>query len=308
MKRTALAVILVIVLCGLLSVTGCRVVKKTEKFIIHIGKGPRAYFESRPLEKVKVGDIRVGYKTFGRGEPLFMIPAYCMTMEVWDPNFLATLSSRYKVVIFDNRGIGETTEGTREFTIDQFADDTAGLITALGYKQANVLGWSIGGDIALSLVVHHPDKVRKLVSDAGDCGGTQKVDAPTYKQVLKSLGGVQSPTKYMLGALFPAWWMEAHPDYWKDFPYPKEKVKPENVAKQDHAYNVWKGVYDELPNIKKPVLAVTGTEDVSTPPQNAKILSSRIPGSKLVEVPGAGHGLNLMYPVGFGNIVMDFLQ
>jgi len=138
-----------------------------------------------------------------------MIPAYCMTMEVWDPNFLGSLATEHKVVVFDNRGIGETGAGTKEFTIDQFGDDTAGLIRALGYKQADVLGWSIGGDIALSLVVHHPDVVNRLVSDAGDCGGTQKVDAPKYKQVLKQLKDVQGPMKDVLGALFPAWWMEA---------------------------------------------------------------------------------------------------
>lgn len=307
MKKKAGVVALAVLLSAVLLAPGC-LAKKAEKYLVHVGKGPRSYFESQPLKRAQVGDIVIGYKTFGEGQPLFMIPAYCMTMEVWDPNFLASLAARFKVVVFDNRGIGETTAGTREFTIDQFADDTAGLIEALGYKQANVLGWSIGGDIALSLVVHHPAVVKKLVSDAGDCGGTQKVDAPQYKQVMKQLTSVESPTKYMLGALFPAWWMEAHPDYWRDFPWPKEKVKIENVAKQDHAYNIWKGVYDQLTEIKKPVLVVTGTDDVSTPPQNARILALRIPGSKLVEVPGAGHGLNLMYPIGFASIVIDYLE
>ena len=98
--------------------------------------------------------------------------------------------------------MGDTTAGTKQFTIDQFADDTAGLIDALGFGQANVLGWSIGGDIALSLVVNHPYKVIKLVSYAGDCGGSQKIDAPKYKDTLKSLQDVDVPAKTLLAALW----------------------------------------------------------------------------------------------------------
>jgi pimeloyl-ACP methyl ester carboxylesterase len=208
LKKPVVAIML-FALFATIAVSGCNVAKKAEKYFIHVGGAPRAFFESQPLKKIQVGDITVGYKTFGSGPPLFMIPAYCMTMEVWDPNFLGSLATEHKVVVFDNRGIGETGAGTKEFTIDQFGDDTAGIIRALGYKQADVLGWSIGGDIALSLVVHHPDVVNRLVSDAGDCGGTQKVDAPKYKQVLKQLKDVQGPMKDVLGALFPAWWMEA---------------------------------------------------------------------------------------------------
>lgn len=307
MKKASTCVVVVLVLALMLALPGCKAIKKTEGYLWHQTAGARQFFESQPLQKIRVGDITVGYKTFGQGEPLFMIPAFAMTMDVWDPNFLAMLSSKYKVILFDSRGMGETTAGTKEFTIDQFGDDTAGLIEALGYKQANVLGWSVGGDIALSLVVRHPDKVKKLISDAGDCGGTQKVDAPEYKAVLKQLQDVKSPMKDVLGALFPAWWMEAHPNYWKDFPFPKEKSKISSIDKQNKAYNDWKGVYDQLPGINKPVLVVTGTDDVSTPPQNAKILADRIPKSKLVEFPGAGHGLNNMYPLAFAHVILDFL-
>jgi pimeloyl-ACP methyl ester carboxylesterase len=268
----------------------------------------RKFFESQPLQHIQVGDINVGYKTFGKGDPLFMIPAYSMTMDVWDPYFLSMLASYYKVIIFDNRGMGETTAGSKEFTIDQFADDTSGLITALGYKSSNVLGWSIGGDIVLSLVVNHPDSVKKVVVYAGDCGGTQKVNAPKYKDVLKDLSNVKGNMKMILGSLFPAWWIEADPDYWKQFPFPREKSDFANIKKQNDAYNVWAGVYDRLPDIKKPLLIVQGTEDVSTPPQNADLLAGRIPNAKLVMFPGAGHGLQYMYPIGEANVIITFLK
>ena len=140
-------------------------------------KNVHAVFDSEPLQKVQVDDIEVGYKTFGQGKPLVMIPAYVATMEVWDPHILIKLATKYEVIIFDNRGMGKTSAGDEEFTIDRFATDTAGLIEALGYERANVLGWSIGGDIALSLAVNHRDRVDRMVLYAGDCGGTQKVVA-----------------------------------------------------------------------------------------------------------------------------------
>lgn len=127
--------------------------------------------------------IEIAYKSFGSGEPLVMITGYIATLELWDPLFVQTLASDYRVVIFDNRGTGETTGGTADWTIDQFADNTAGLIEAISLQRANVLGWSMGGDIALGLAVRHPDKVSKLIVYAGDCGGPEKVvtrflDAP----------------------------------------------------------------------------------------------------------------------------------
>ncbi len=264
-------------------------------------------YEAAPLKKIGVGDIDIAYKEMGRGEPLVMVPAFAMTMDVWDPQFLSDLAAKYKVIVCDNRGMGNTTSGTKTFTIDQFADDTAGFIKALGYKQVNVLGWSIGGDIVLSLVVYHPEVVKNLISYAGDCGGPQAVQPPPYSETLKSVQGFIAPGKRLLASLFPPEYMKAHPLFAKKFPFPKEPLRPVSIARQLKAYNEWPGVYAELPKIRKPVLAATGTEDVSTPPQNATILATRIPHCELVRFQGAGHGLQYQYPNDFAAAIRKFL-
>jgi hypothetical protein len=84
-------------------------------------------------KKVRVGDIDIAYKIFGKGKPLILTPGFSMTMDMWDPNMLNKLSSNHTVVIFDNRGIGHTTAGnnTKQFSIPQFVNDTAGLLAAL---------------------------------------------------------------------------------------------------------------------------------------------------------------------------------
>ena len=85
--------------------------------------------------------------------------------DLWDQRFLQNLASQFRVVIFDNRGMGETTLGDthKNTSIVQFANDTAGLMDALGFKKASVLGWSMGGFIAQELALNHPDKVDRLI-------------------------------------------------------------------------------------------------------------------------------------------------
>lgn len=265
-------------------------------------------YEAAPLKKVTVGDIDIAYKEMGEGDPLVMIPAFAMTMDVWDPDFLTYLAASHRVIVCDNRGMGNTTAGKKEFTIDQFADDTAGFIDKLGLKRTDVLGWSIGGDIVLSLVFYHPEVVKNLISYAGDCGGPQAVQPPPYSETLKSVQGFFAPGKDLLASLFPPEYMQANPGFAKDFPFPKEPLKPLSIARQLKAYDEWPGVYDELPKIRKPVLAATGTEDVSTPPQNATILAERIPGCQLVRFDGAGHGLQYQYPKEFAATILAFLK
>ncbi|MGB7697239.1 MAG: alpha/beta hydrolase [Nitrososphaeraceae archaeon] len=74
---------------------------------------------------------------------------------------------------FDNRGIGNTTSGNKQFSIQQFADDTSRLMEALKIKKADVIGWSMGGMIAQEVALSNPDKVGKLIIYASTCGTNQ---------------------------------------------------------------------------------------------------------------------------------------
>ena len=125
-----------------------------------------------PAKKVHVGDIDIAYKTFGKGDPILLINGYSFTMDSWDPTLLETLASNHTVIVFDNRGIGNTTSGSEQkFSIALFANDTAGLLEALNIKKADVLAWSMGGRIAQELTLNYPDKVGKLILYAIGCGG-----------------------------------------------------------------------------------------------------------------------------------------
>ena len=97
---------------------------------------------------VQVGDIDIAYKMSGNGEPILLISGGSADKNAWDPSFISGLSSNYTVIVFDNRGVGNTTIGSKPYTIEQLANDTAGLLDALKIQNANVLGYSLGSYIA----------------------------------------------------------------------------------------------------------------------------------------------------------------
>ncbi len=261
-------------------------------------------------KSVPVGDINIAYKILGQGDPIVLIMGYSSTMDMWDPRFLDNLSSKYKVVIFDNRGMGNTTAPPGDFSIAQFANDTAGLMTALGIERSHVLGWSMGSFVAQELAIRYPERVNKIILYAGDCGGKEAV-MPS-PQVLNDLsntsGSPEESGMRLFNLLFPKDWLSKQPAFYKWFPLPKERSPPENMQRQAQAIATWPGTYDRLGSIESPALLVTGREDVIVPPENAFILAQRINVSWLVQFEGAGHGLMYQYPDRLARIVEDFIE
>ena len=141
-----------------------------------------------PLQKVHVGDIEMAYKMFGKGDPILLISPAQADMNDWEPSLKSTLSANHTVIVFDNRGVGNTTTGIKPFSIQQFANDTAGLLDALKIQKADVLGYSLGSFIAQQLAVTHPDKVNRLVLIATTCGGKESIPpSPELKKGLLML-------------------------------------------------------------------------------------------------------------------------
>jgi hypothetical protein len=92
-----------------------------------------------PLEKVRVGDIDVAYKMFGKGDPILLFNGASDGMDAWDPSFPRIISSNHTVIAFDSRGLGNTTTGSKPYTYQQLANDSAGLLDALKIPKADVL-------------------------------------------------------------------------------------------------------------------------------------------------------------------------
>ena len=87
--------------------------------------------------------IKMAYYTRGEGKPLLMINGYLSTMSLWDPALLERLEKNRQLILFDNRGVGLSSDTEKDnTTIPQMADDAAGLIRKLGYDKVDILAWS----------------------------------------------------------------------------------------------------------------------------------------------------------------------
>src|SRR6476659_1738425 len=132
-----------------------------------------------PLKKVHVGDIDIAYKVFGKGDPIILHNGANDGMNAWDPALLSTLSSNHTVIVFDSRGIGNTTSGTEPYSIQLLGNDTAGLMEALKIQQANVFGYSLRTYITKQFAITHPDQVSSIILVAWTWDGKEGLPKPT---------------------------------------------------------------------------------------------------------------------------------
>src|SRR5918992_1666152 len=280
-----------------------------------------------PLEKVRVGDIDVAYKMFGQGDPIILYNGASDSMDAWDLSFLTGISSNHTVIAFDQRGIGNTTAGSKPYTYQQLANDTAGLLDALKIPKADVMGYSLGGHIAQAFTVSYPEKVNRLILVATMCGGKDSIPKPQeFKKlqaeiVNKSLNDVsisQEEMKTLISASVGSGWLRLHPESLDipenmTFQQMKPGLTPETMKNQANLgiweETNWSGACDELAKLAKPTLVITGADDNNYMPHgNALVLAGKIPGAWLVQIKDAGHAVMDQYPAEIGKIVNTFLS
>ena len=265
------------------------------------------------LAPVRVAHTRlgaVGYRIVGTGLPLILITGYTATINGWDPRFVGALAEHYRVVIFDNAGVGRTRALPAPLTIDAMANQTSALISALGLGKPDVLGWSMGGTIAQAVAVLHPAKVRRLVLCA-TFPGTGKITppSPAAAHALTS-GNVQE----VMADLFPASQAAAQQAFLAaTAAYPPHPPTPAAaIAAQAQAVNVWLGGTDpagqKTATITAPTLIADGTIDRLDPVANDHALAQLIGGARLKLYPDAGHAFLFQDEEAFVPLIVAFLH
>lgn len=285
-----------------------------------------ARIQDIPLEKAHVGDIDIAYKMLGMGDPVLLISPAQGDMNAWDQSLLDTLSANHTVIVFDNRGVGNTSTGTKTFSIQQFANDTSGLMNALKIQNAGVLGYSLGSFVAQQLAVTYSEKVNSLVLIASSCGGEESIPANprnlemVVDMINKVANGTVVPSEQVKDVIslgLGSGWLKLHPDILETTSLPDAKylfpsITPENNLKQLDAGQKWfakdDGVCEDLAKISVPTLILTGTDDVNVPTKNSFIIAEKIPGSWLVQMKNAGHQITGQYPVEINKILQTFLS
>jgi pimeloyl-ACP methyl ester carboxylesterase len=248
----------------------------------------------------------VGYREIGSGPPLVLIMGYAGTMETWEPQLVDTLARHFRVVIFDNAGIGSTRTLPSPLTIDAMANQTSALIRALGLGRPDVLGWSMGGMIAQALAVLHPDQVRRLVLCATFPGVGTVIPAQAKINDLTNGNG--------LSVLFPADQPMAAAAFSAGAQsYLNADVASAGVitAQGDASLSWFHGADDAgrlTSRISVPTLVADGAEDQLDSMSNSRAIASLIPGARLVIYPDAGHGFLFQEGTPFAVTVESFLS
>ena len=264
------------------------------------------------LAKIQVDGAQIGYRRIGNGQPLLVLNGFAATSADWDPSFIDGLASSNDLILLDHRGIGSSTDDGKAFDVAQLADDAAHVVDTLGFERTSVLGWSMGGFIAQTLALQHPDRVNKLILLSTDSGGAQADLASTavWSQLIDMSGTPHEQARRLLSLLFPSCVAESlYREFGDIVAAARARLSPDLVKRQGAAMDAWhrNGVGDRLREISAPVLIATGTEDVVIPPSNALKLVNDIPGAWLAQFPGGGHAFMAQYPRPLADLITGFL-
>ena len=226
---------------------------------------------------------------------------------------VSRLADRYRVIAFDNRGLGGSERGTGPITVASMAEDTAALLEALDVPKAHVVGWSLGSAVAQEMALAHPERIASAVMYAtwGRCNGFQRSILAALRlpyvvrdmdAALATAGLAFSPQlldhpdlPQMIEAMLPA------------FPQNEEQMQ---VTVEQWDADLVHDTLDRLGAITVPTLVVVGEQDLLTPPDQAKAVADAIPGARyeLMTGPGSSHCLHIERPDDLLKIVDGFLD
>ncbi len=235
--------------------------------------------------------VLVAYRQFGSGPDLLLISGEHSTMTSWDPKFLLDLAAHFTVTEFDFPDVGYSAPDRRYTSVAALADDAAGLIWALGLGRPTVLGWGLGGEVALSLVERHPGLIWRLVlADATPGGDAATLPSPAVSDAMAS--PIETPTE--LSYLeYPideqsarATWLSDTAKVIADVMTAAAVVHEAEVAANGYSSNL---IEENLQAVGTPTLILQGGQDVVVPPANAYALKALLPHSRLVVFPHSGY-------------------
>ena len=274
------------------------------------------------MARVEANGIELEYDSFGspKGRPLLLIMGLGGQMIMWDEGFCEALAARgHYVVRFDNRDVGLSTKlgaagvpnvmelmmrgaaGSAPqvpYTLDDMADDAAGLLDALGLDTVHVCGVSMGGMIAQTVAIRHGGRLRSLVSIMSSTGDPRLPPArPEAMAVLMSPPPADRASS--LDAAVRTWRTIGSPG----FPFDEEKIReragrlydrsfyPEGTARQLAAILAHGSRAEKLRDVTAPTLVIHGADDPLVPLAGGRHTAEAIPGAELLVIPGMGHDL-----------------
>jgi len=245
---------------------------------------------------IRVRDIDICYELGGAGPRLLKIWGTGGDLRRAPSDFDRYLASRFTVLAFDQRGMGRSGKPARDYSMADYADDAAGLMAALGWDSAALLGYSFGGMVAQELALRHPARVGRLVLMSASSGGAGGASYPLHE--LSELDDEQRVRRFLelADSRRTPQWQRDHAALWQsliddgmatlrlgaDDPTQRAGSLRQLGARRGH--DTWQ----RLPGLKMPVSVFGGRYDTIATPQVQRALAERIPGASFQEF-GGGH-------------------
>jgi pimeloyl-ACP methyl ester carboxylesterase len=251
---------------------------------------------------LEVNGARLHVEDTGQGDPLVLAQPGLMSSAVYG-EVASLLAERFRIITFDSRGHGQSTNPSGELSYELIADDTAALIDALALERPFVGGWSDGGEIALQVELRHPGLARGLIAGGTSLElGTDKARA-SMRQMLHAGNDDTVDLEAFAatwGATLVPMMRQFHPDgeaHWQD------------VVRQSAAMWLTYGglTRADVARIAAPTLVLVGDRDEHIPVEEGVRLYRELPNAELAILPGCDHMRPLGDPASFSRLIADFL-
>jgi pimeloyl-ACP methyl ester carboxylesterase len=266
---------------------------------------------------LEANGITLAYQTYGdeSATPLLLVMGLATQMLGWHEEFCGQLvDAGFFVVRFDNRDIGLSSHMTdagmpdlqqmflnprsvASYTLEDMADDTAGLLDGLGITAAHVVGASMGGMIAQTLAIRHPQRVLSLTSIMST--PSPQIGPPTQEAAAVLLAPAAKDREAAVERAVATYRVIGSPGYPLDTDELRRSAglaydrafDPAGVVRQLAAIQASGDRTEGLRGVTAPTVVLHGESDPLVQPDGGRATAAAVPGAKLVTYPGMGHNL-----------------
>jgi 3-oxoadipate enol-lactonase len=252
-----------------------------------------------------INGIEMAYEDVGSGEAIVLLHAFPLRGSMWQPQ-IEFLQNNYRVIVPDLRGFGASGVSEGPVLMQQFAADVLALCDKLGIEQFILGGLSMGGYIAFALLRSAPERVNALIlADTKAAADTAEGQAgrETNARLVEEQGVLALADKVLPGLVAP----HASEELRTSLRQIIAANQPEGIAGALRGMAMRPDSFETLRAAQIPTLIIVGSADGLTPPAEAHAMQDVVRGSRMIEIPGAGHLSNLEQPEAFNVALRSFL-